>query len=358
MNLTHAFKTGLAAGIAALVYLAVGLPHGFWAVVSAVVVMQANIGASFKASWSRLIGTFIGACIGAAMVSIARCFAPVLLDATGTFGPLTVAFGAGAAVALTGALCMLLRLKDAYRLAGVTCAIVLLVFADAPWESALHRTLDVSIGVVVALAVTLLVFPSRARRQLHVKLGEVVADAGELCRELTRAYLERDYPSAEISDKRDAMKQKFRDSRNLLSEAGNEPGGIEPAAQALFTGVERVVEHVLSLDQAARNCDPSPGDDVGIPREDALHKQIAPEIGALCSGIASACAAIAPGLGGGRADPRAQVIEEALSRLNARLLELRQAGAARSLPLDEMMRFYGFVESLLTLGRGVLAIGR
>ena len=40
------------------------LPQGFWAVMSAIVVLQADAKATISASWMRIVGTFAGAVVG------------------------------------------------------------------------------------------------------------------------------------------------------------------------------------------------------------------------------------------------------------------------------------------------------
>lgn len=354
MGYTHAFKTGLAAAIAAAIFLAFNLDHGFWAVVSAVVVMQANIGASFKASWARLVGTALGAFIGAVLAALGNSYGPAGLG-PGSTTPggiaLSAAF-AGMGVALTGGLCVLLKLKDAYRLAGVTCAIVLLVFYASPWESAFERTLDVSIGIAVALAVTVFVLPSHARHHLAEKLGDVLTKAGELCGVLTKAYLSRCYDAQDVALKRDAMKQSFRDARQLLAEAHSEPGADDDALTARFTRVERVLEHVLSLDEAARQSDTVPGD-APAERDDEFHRQAAPHLDALALVITAACGRAADGLVSSSRDGQPSPVAGALEIVNARLAELRRAGASRKLPLEDVARFYMFVEALKALARDV-----
>ena len=357
MGYTHAFKTGLAAAIAAAVYLAFELDHGFWAVVSAVVVMQANIGASFKASWARLVGTALGAFIGAILAALGNAYGPAGLN-PGSTTPggiaLSAAF-AGMGVALTGGLCVLLKLKDAYRLAGVTCAIVLLVFYSSPWENAWLRTLDVSIGIAVALAVTVFVLPNHARLLLSEKLGEVLLKAGELCGVLTKAYLTQCYDGQDVAEKRDAMKQCFRDARQLLAEARTEPGADEDALTARFTRVERVLEHVLSLDEAARQSDPVPGD-APVERDDDFHRQAAPEVEALALAITTACGHAADALVSPRKDNVPSPTAAALEKVKARLAELRHTGASRKLPLEDVARFYMFIEALKALARDVDAL--
>jgi uncharacterized membrane protein YccC len=246
-------------------------------------------------------------------------------------------------------------LKDAYRLAGVTCAIVLLVFYASPWESAFERTLDVSIGIAVALAVTVFVLPNHARHLLAEKLGEVLLKAGELCGLLTAAYLKRCYDGQDVAQKRDAMKQGFRDARQLLAEARTEPGADEDALTARLTRVERVLEHVLSLDEAARQSDSVPGD-APAERDDEFHKQAAPQIEALALAVNAACGRSADALVSGKAEGPPAPTATAMEQLNARLLELRKTGASRKLPLGEVTLFYMFVEALKAMARDVARV--
>jgi uncharacterized membrane protein YccC len=59
-------------------------------------------------------------------------------------------------------LCFILRLeRNAYRYAGVTLAIVMLVQRDsAAWSVAEHRFIEVAIGIVVGLILTA-IWPER-----------------------------------------------------------------------------------------------------------------------------------------------------------------------------------------------------
>jgi uncharacterized membrane protein YgaE (UPF0421/DUF939 family) len=59
-----------------------------------------------------------------------------------------------AAVFVLGLLCATFRMeKSAYRYASVTLAIIVLIpRSNAPWIIALHRFFEVSVGIVVALA--------------------------------------------------------------------------------------------------------------------------------------------------------------------------------------------------------------
>ena len=69
------------------------------------------------------------------------------------FGPKLLVFAAG--VFLIGLICAGLHLENSSRLANITLAIVMLVVhTESPAVLALHRFLEVAIGIGVALAVT------------------------------------------------------------------------------------------------------------------------------------------------------------------------------------------------------------
>lgn len=141
-----AAKTGVAA-IASL-YLArlLRMPESCWAAISAIIVMYSDVGKTVSASWHRLIGTAIGVSIGGAFAAV--------------FGPRIWAFGV--AVTLTMLVCTLLGFAEAARIAGVAVAIVMLIgHPGAPWIAALHRFLEVPFGIVIAVLISVLIWPSK-----------------------------------------------------------------------------------------------------------------------------------------------------------------------------------------------------
>jgi uncharacterized membrane protein YgaE (UPF0421/DUF939 family) len=135
-RLLHAVKIGIAGVVALYAAELLKLPQAYWAAISAFVVMGANVRATVQASSGRLVGTAIGAVAGAVFVAL--------------WGSHLWSFGLAAI--LTALLCAVLRLDQSYRLACVTVAIVMLIqSAESPWKIALHRFLEVALGIVVAL---------------------------------------------------------------------------------------------------------------------------------------------------------------------------------------------------------------
>ena len=67
-QVNYAVKSGVAAALAVLGHQLLPLPdktHPAWAAASALIVMQSNLGGSWKASGQRLLGTAVGALTGA-----------------------------------------------------------------------------------------------------------------------------------------------------------------------------------------------------------------------------------------------------------------------------------------------------
>lgn len=144
----NAFKTGLAATLCLFLGHLFGLAHSYWAAISAIVVMGSGTEITLTSSRDRLIGTALGALLG-----------------WGTFYLWHHNyFIYGVAIALCIFLCSALAFDKAGRLAAVALTIIVLVHLDnGPGQAAVARFLEVGLGIVVALAVTWLVFPDKKK---------------------------------------------------------------------------------------------------------------------------------------------------------------------------------------------------
>jgi uncharacterized membrane protein YgaE (UPF0421/DUF939 family) len=122
------------------------LPESYWAAITSLIVIQSTLGDTLTVSGQRLAGTAMGAAAGALLSRY--------------FGPNAMVFGAG--VFVLGVICLLLHLgRAASALASVTLALVVLVArTETGLALAVHRFVEVSLGIVVALMLTLL-WPER-----------------------------------------------------------------------------------------------------------------------------------------------------------------------------------------------------
>jgi uncharacterized membrane protein YccC len=147
-SIMHAIRTAVAATASVLIARFVQMPEAYWAAIATLVVMQSTLGATLTLSIERIVATAAGASVGALEANF--------------FGANLVAFAL--AIILLGLLSIAFRLeKTAYRYASITLAIIVLIPRSAPaWTIALHRFLEVSVGIIVALTVVA-VWPEHQR---------------------------------------------------------------------------------------------------------------------------------------------------------------------------------------------------
>src|SRR2546430_4101991 len=141
-SITHGIRTAVAATASVIIARFVQMPEAYWAAIATLVVMQSTLGATLALSIKRIVATAVGASIGALEANF--------------FGANLAAFAV--AIVLIGLLSIPFRLeRTAFRYASVTLAIIVLIprFAAA-WIIALHRLLEVSVGIIVALVVVAL----------------------------------------------------------------------------------------------------------------------------------------------------------------------------------------------------------
>jgi uncharacterized membrane protein YccC len=142
----QAIKTGIAAVGSVYVAGLFNLPQGYWAAITAIVVMQSEVGATFIASRDRLVGTAIGAVTSALFLAFVGNTLPWF----------------AVAVVVTILICQWAGLDQSYRLAGVTVAIIMVIpHTGPPWRVAMHRFIEVALGIVIAIGVTAIPLPRR-----------------------------------------------------------------------------------------------------------------------------------------------------------------------------------------------------
>jgi uncharacterized membrane protein YccC len=144
--LVHSARTAVAAIVSVLAARLFQLPETYWAAITTLVITQSSLGAALSVSWERFIGTALGAAVGAAVATY--------------FGPRVFVYGVS--ILLLGLLCAVTRSdRSAYRFGGIALTIVFLVpRTGSAWQVAVHRFSEVSIGIVVALILTL-IWPER-----------------------------------------------------------------------------------------------------------------------------------------------------------------------------------------------------
>jgi uncharacterized membrane protein YccC len=247
-------------------------------------------------------------------------------------------------------LCALIAAKNEnLRLAGLTAAVVICLHGtagDSAFSIALSRFLEVSLGIVVALAVSL-AWPSHARVVLRCGLSKGMEHLGELLAALMDCRMSGRYDQPRVFHRKDALLRLFLRNRQLLASARREPGPpVDEAFADLLSIEDRLGEHLLAMDHAIENA-PAEG----------FHQHLPEELSELGAALNAGLSALAQSIAKDQAPDAAALprLDAALDAAGQKLLDLRQQRAIAVYDLDEVMHFYSFYHALREAVRDVRA---
>ena len=326
--LRHGLKTGLACLIAYESSRAMGLPYGYWAVISTVIVMQVYVADSVRMCLYRFFGTAMGAVIG--IVSIWAFPAGELWNDAAIFTTL-------------GFCAFMTRYSPRYRMAAITVSVVFVgSFGSPPDERtfyAMWRLLEITVGVGTAFLVSVLVFPERLEAHLNERLGGQMSQAALLCRGLTATFIH-----GEIAPPLEALQGLFTEVRmnrsNLtvvthheLLRARRKRGGT---LESLIHRIERICDHLAVMGHALEN-------EALLKARFHMEKEL--------EALGEACAVTLERMRDTAGHVPCHELDEALMMCDSHLLMLRSQGATRRFDLDMLAGFYEFYSALKALAQ-------
>ena len=322
--LIHAAKTALAAALSWWMASRFGWHDGYWGAISAIIVLQSNFGATITASRDRILGTVIGTMVG---------FSFSLVGAV----PWNFILAVFAAIVICG----LLGFRSSSRLAGVTITIVMLAQSSSHRTLALTRVGQVLLGIVVAVAVSTLVFPDRARLRLRDGLAQEFLVLGAFFEGILEGF--RGDPAENLAVLRENAAVMLQGNDQLLDASRNEPSGGPGWREGLGT----LVQSGLSLFDALAALQLAVRDSV----EDRYAEQLEPELGKLAEDIHTAFHYVASCIHKWRFNvpPPGLHLEEDIAALERRMSTLRPKGIAFA--QAEILRAYAVQLHLKQIAR-------
>lgn len=300
--LTHAAKTALAATLCWAIASLTGMHEGYWGAISAIIVLQSNFGSTISASRDRIFGTVIGALFGFLF---------------GGFGRLPWNYFLAVLAAMI--VCGLLEMRNSSRLAGVTITIVMLVEkGGSHWTIALDRVGQVLMGILVALAISTLVFPDRARLRLRDGLAQEFLLMGAFFETILQGY--RGAPAENLPELREQLLASQRDNDQLQEAARNEPSGGPGGREGLSMLAQfgrSLFDALVALELAVKDS-----------HADGYAEQLEPALGQLTADIRAGFHYAAKCIHGWRfhIPPPGLHLEDDIARLEARMAEVRPSG--------------------------------
>jgi len=329
-SLTHGFKTALAAILAYYLTTILSLDFGYWAIISAVIVMQVYVADSVDMCFYRLSGAIIGAALGNAVLLIV---------------PKTELFTGIALFGTVGICSFLTRYNTRYRMAGITVVIVVMTGLSAQnvFIFGLYRVLEICIGILCAFLVSILVLPKRKVDMLRNALERQARACAERCLFLVDAFISRqqsvqEAPVAELVKdvwgNYELLQKASRNEALIYSKKFSEKFPLKVSA------ISRSVEHLRNMVRALNALDDD-GYDIIMSGE---LKKLAETSGcALVMLINDSFSTVRDDLG------------KTILKLNDRLASIRKEGMVRRFDSRKLVQVFSFYSSLLYFADDILS---
>ncbi|MGH9701946.1 MAG: FUSC family protein, partial [Candidatus Acidiferrales bacterium] len=253
----------------------------------------------------------------------------------------TGALAFGLALALVVMICDFSGLTDSYRLAGVTLAIVMLIHGLAPtWVVAGERFLQVALGIIVGVIVSMAIWPSRARETLRAGLADALTGMEALFQSVIQSI--HGSSAAAIETQRATVKNLLRKGLDLQVQAAHELSAtVDQASITLLLHLaDRVMEAIEALEISARGSFDGAYHLHFTEKTDQLERQISEGLKLLAQSTRDWKFDVP------WPDCRPTVVE-----LEDQIALVRASGASTKYPLEEVLCFYTFLFSLKNLAK-------
>ena len=211
LRVRQGIKLGLAGILALYATEVLRLPHDNWAILTVLVLMNAQyVGSIAVRAIMRVLGTIGGAAVGVWLVgnytSTPTIFLPVFFLVLAITSYKYGQFGAR-------------QVPYAYYLLGLTTLSVVTNGITAPdqvWQVGIDRTEEILLGAMVALLVSTILWPRSAREEFVAVSRESLETIGELVSIQTEAYALGVESSANLEEIRQTFPARLSVLRNLL----------------------------------------------------------------------------------------------------------------------------------------------
>jgi uncharacterized membrane protein YccC len=310
--------------VSALVSFAVSnilhVPLPLWTVLTAVILTQATFGSSLKATIDYMVGTVCGAVYAGAIA--------VVIPHESEIAKTGVLALAVAPLALLGGL------KPSFGTATFTGVLVLMVPEIAPvsaLESVVFRVVEVAVGALTALIVSMLVLPTRAQILVIEAAARMLKLMAQTLPELAAALSEAG-DAESLRGLQDRIGDAFSRLEVLAAQASHERIGLvatAPDPGPLLRTVLRLRHDLVILGRAA-----------AAPLPEAVQKRFGPGLNHVARMVADGLRAVADALVAGREPPPLDRVDRGLEAFTETFAAVREEHLTLSLPLDAVERMF------------------
>ncbi|MGH2415105.1 MAG: FUSC family protein, partial [Microcystaceae cyanobacterium] len=321
----HFLKVGVAVGLTLAFIDFAQLPFGYYAAMTVVIAMQPTLGKSIDAVRQRIICTGIGA-----IVTV------VIVNALGG-SPLSVGLGVG----LTILICSYFGFNQGYKVGCFLVAISIMVHGTEPNSFIWGRCLTTFLGCVIALMVSLSIWPEAASQKLDFGISQTLAKLGTLYETIVTHYLQGLDSRAATAQLSQDIRKSIQTHLTLQAETKLEPVNDFTASKTqrrlnfLISYERTLFSNILSLQQAAGQ-----GDSAGVSQPLAEELQASTRSTVLAFNDLATAVQSQP--------PQRQLGTLLLTfdTIEQRLKQLRPTRATLKYGVNERIHFYGFLSAM------------
>lgn len=214
------------------------LAGGLWSTVAAIVVLQSNLGATYKAIFNRFLGVFIGSGIGALFAALFGASGLIL----------------GWAILATMLACSLLNLKEGYRISSLSAAVIIIPWSLhpdlSPWLFAFFRFLDTCLGLLIAAVIAYSIWPIQAVTKMRMTSVNILYSLRLLYEHLFIRSEHMENKEEATQDLIDEINSLFSQVRVSLEESRLElffKSSFILTWTNLINELEKIFDHIISL---------------------------------------------------------------------------------------------------------------
>jgi uncharacterized membrane protein YccC len=314
------------------------LPLPLWAVLTAVIVTQASIGRSLKATFDYAVGTLGGAVYGGAIGVLVPHESEIAL-----LGSLALA---------VAPLALIAAINPRFSVAPITAIIVLLIptFTHAsPLASAVDRVIEVALGGFIGFFVSYLLLPANAHPQVVTAAARALDQMARVLGELLAGL--RDGLDVDALHRiQDGIGEALEQLNGVGAEAERERSArlaVGPDTGPLLRTLLRSRHDLVMIGRA-----------VASPLPDAVTARLKSPLAQAGAALADYLRASAAALRAGRGPPPLDAVESALDAYAAEIAALRRDGVTRTLTDEAAERFFALGFALEQMHSNLKDLGR
>jgi len=341
LRLLTAGKTAFAAVLALGIAMALNWERPYWTGITVFITFLPYVGAAFEKSVLRVLGTLFAG------------FMAYML--TGWFEQDQVMMSLSLFVIL-GVLSYGAQGKVYpyfFVLGGITLCIIIgstIVYPELLWHLTLYRTLEVVLGVIVALLVNNLIFPQRASDALRYKVSDVVRETRALLKIACDAYAADQSLPADLDARERQLASRFPALNKLLQSALRDSSRLlhrHHAAEELIRELRQCFVAVGTALRAAESDAPK-----------AFQRELQTEFDDYVDSLLVDLDQLASDLQRGEPARRLQRCHNARETLQRKVQALRAAGVSYGYPIDDATNFYALMGDLNSLQEAMIRLAQ